>query len=99
MLFRRYLQNQGAHISLNEISAASANYTKLDDEITAALAHEQMITASISEFYSAALDCKDYSTTQFLDWFIKEQVEEEKTQLISARSLSSSAVIQKAFTC
>lgn len=78
MLFRRYLLNQGAKISLSEIPAASVNYTKLDDGIIAALAHEQMITASISEIYSAALDCKDYSTAQFLDWFIKEQVEEEK---------------------
>lgn len=78
LLFRRYLLNQEASVSLAEVAAPNTNYTKLDDGISAALVHEQMITASISDIYSAALDCKDYSTTQFLDWFIKEQSEEEK---------------------
>lgn len=78
LLFRRYMLNQGAVVSLAEIAAPNVKYTKLDEAIFAALAHEKMITASISEIYSAALDCKDYGTTQFLDWFIKEQGEEEK---------------------
>lgn len=78
MLFRRYLLNQEATVTLAEIAAPNVKCTRPDEALTAALAHERMITASISEIYSAALDCKDYSTTQFLDWFIKEQVEEEK---------------------
>lgn len=78
MLFRRYLLNQDAPVCLTEIAAPGAAYAKLGDPLAAALAHERMITASIGDIYSAALDCKDYGTTQFLDWFIKEQVEEEK---------------------
>lgn len=78
MLFRRYLLNDGAPVCLELIEAPQIHYTSLGDALYAALAHEQMITASIGEIYSEALSCKDYKTTQFLDWFIKEQGEEEK---------------------
>ena len=78
MLFRKYLSNDSYPISLGAIAAPNVAYTALKDALAAALGHEQMITASISAIYSEALDCKDYKTTQFLDWFIKEQGEEEK---------------------
>lgn len=78
LLFRRYMLNQGKSVSLAEIAAPNLKYAKLDEGLFAALAHERMITASIEDIYSEALACKDYSTTQFLDWFIKEQGEEEK---------------------
>lgn len=78
LLFRKYLLNDGAPVCLAAVQAPEVKYTQLIDGLSAAFAHEQMITASISEIYSAALDCKDYKTTQFLDWFIKEQGEEEK---------------------
>ncbi|MBE7015725.1 MAG: ferritin, partial [Ruminococcaceae bacterium] len=32
----------------------------------------------INDIYSAAYDVKDFRTMQFLDWFVKEQLEEEK---------------------
>lgn len=78
MLFRRYLLNEGALVHLAQIDAPSTPFAAPDVPLTAALDHEQMITASIKDIYSAALDCKDYKTAQFLDWFIKEQGEEEK---------------------
>jgi ferritin len=42
------------------------------------LKHEQFVTASINNIYDEASRIKDYRTMQFLDWFIKEQGEEEK---------------------
>lgn len=78
MLFRQYLLNNGAAVCLESIAAPKINNTGVGEALSVALAHEQMITASIQDIYSAALDCKDYKTTQFLDWFIKEQGEEEK---------------------
>lgn len=44
----------------------------------AAFEHEQFVTASINSIYDEAYQCKDFRTMQFLDWFIKEQGEEEK---------------------
>lgn len=37
------------------------------------------MTASIHNIYAAASNVKDFRTMQFLDWFVKEQGEEEKT--------------------
>ena len=42
------------------------------------LEHEQFVSASIAEIYAAANEIKDFKTMQFLDWFVKEQGEEEK---------------------
>ena len=44
----------------------------------AALKHEQYVTSLINAIYAAAQEAHDYRTVQFLDWFVKEQGEEEK---------------------
>jgi ferritin len=36
------------------------------------------VTASIDNIYAVAYSLKDFRTMQFLDWFVKEQGEEEK---------------------
>ena len=40
--------------------------------------HEEYVTSLINDIYAAAYDVKDFRTMQFLDWFVKEQLEEEK---------------------
>ena len=47
------------------------------DVLKAGLAHEEYVTASINDIYAEAYKAKDFRTMQFLDWFIKEQGEEE----------------------
>ncbi len=44
-----------------------------------ALGHERAVTKSIHDLYALSLDLKDYPARVFLDWFVNEQVEEEKT--------------------
>ncbi len=39
--------------------------------------HEQYVTELIHTIYDAAAEAKDFRTVQFLDWFVKEQGEEE----------------------
>ena len=46
--------------------------------MTVSLKHEQYVTGLIHAIYDAAQAVKDYRTMQFLDWFVKEQGEEEK---------------------
>ena len=43
-----------------------------------ALAHEKLVTASIDAIYATAYEARDFRAMQMLDWFIKEQGEEEK---------------------
>ncbi|NMB30226.1 MAG: ferritin, partial [Clostridiales bacterium] len=47
--------------------------------LTMALEHEKYVTSLINDIYSEAQADKDYRTSQFLDWFIAEQAEEEAT--------------------
>ena len=47
------------------------------DPLKAGLEHERYVTSLINGIYEAAYDVKDFRTMQFLDWFVKEQGEEE----------------------
>lgn len=78
MLFRQYLLNNGEQVVLTEIAAPNQSYTCFRDPLVKALEHEQFVTESINTIYEAALKVRDFRTVQFLDWFVKEQGEEEK---------------------
>lgn len=77
MLFLQYLQNNDASVTLEAIDKPAAELKDNKDPLKAALAHEQYVTESIHAIYEAAALAKDYRTMQFLDWFVKEQGEEE----------------------
>ena len=78
MLFYQYLHNNGAHVAQEAIEKPAAKLETLMDALKAGLEHEVYVTGLIHNLYDAAHDVKDFRTTQFLDWFIKEQGEEEK---------------------
>jgi ferritin len=78
LLFRQYLLNNAENVTLDAIAGPDKKYTSFRDPLIMALEHEQYVTASINTIYDAAYKHKDFRTMQFLDWFIKEQGEEEK---------------------
>jgi len=78
MLFRTYMLNNDEEVILTGISAPENNYADFNAPLLATLAHEQLVTASINNIYDVAYKEKDFRTMQFLDWFVKEQGEEEK---------------------
>lgn len=78
MLIRTYLLNNDEKITLTAISAPQLKKDELKTPLAETLAHEQTVTASINNIYAAAYEEKDFRTMQFLDWFVKEQGEEEK---------------------
>lgn len=77
MLFVQYLQNNNASVVLEAIDKPDKEYTKLSDPLTFGLEHEEYVTSLIHNLYDAAYSIKDFRTMQFLDWFVKEQGEEE----------------------
>lgn len=77
MLFYRYLQNENQKVTLEAISKPDKVFTRHMDVLQAGLEHEKYVTSLIHDIYSAAYDVKDFRTMQFLDWFVKEQGEEE----------------------
>lgn len=78
MLFYQYLHNNGEQVTLEAIAKPDASLETLMDVLKAGLAHEEYVTSLIHNLYAAAQKANDFRTTQFLDWFVKEQGEEEK---------------------
>ena len=77
MLFYQYMQNNDCTVTLEAIAKPDKKYKKDMDVLKAALEHEEYVTSLINNIYSEAYKVKDFRTMQFLDWFIKEQGEEE----------------------
>ena len=78
MLIYKYLHNNSQDVTLGAIAKPDKEYKKLMDPLKAAYEHEQYVTGLINAIYAAAQAVNDYRTVQFLDWFVKEQGEEEK---------------------
>ena len=77
MLFYQFLQNNSEKVTLEAIGKPDKVFSCDMDVLKAGLAHEQLVTSMINKIYAAAYEVKDFRTMQFLDWFIKEQGEEE----------------------
>ena len=92
MLFYHYLQNNSQAVTLKAIDKPDKTFTGLVEPLQAALAHEQYVTSLINTIYAAAQSVSDFRTVQFLDWFVKEQGEEETNanDLISKMELFGS---------
>ncbi len=78
MLFMKYLQNNSADVELLMIPKPEISLERLEDPLHEAVKHEAYVTSLINNLYDAAQSAKDFRTVQFLDWFVKEQGEEEK---------------------
>ena len=77
MLFYTYLQNENMPVTLEAIAKPDK---LLEDDMSvlrAGLEHEIYVSSLINDIYAAAHEAKDFRTMQFLDWFVKEQGEEE----------------------
>ena len=79
MLFMQYLQNNGEKVTLEAIAKPDKVFTDHRMPLAEGLAHEKYVSSLIHTIYDAAYSVKDYRTMQFLDWFVKEQGEEENT--------------------
>ena len=78
MLFLQYLQNNGEKVTLGAIAKPDKDLNDKLQVLKYGLEHERYVTSLIHAIYDAAYGVKDFRTMQFLDWFVKEQGEEEK---------------------
>ncbi len=92
MLFYAYLQNENQVVTLEAIDKPDKVLNSSMDVLQAGLEHEKLVTSLINDIYGAAYDVRDFRTMQFLDWFVKEQGEEETNanDLISKMELFGS---------
>ena len=78
MLFLKYLQSNSIKVTLKAIDKPDKVFEKPIDPLLAGAEHERYVTELIHNIYDAAYTVKDFRTMQFLDWFVKEQGEEEE---------------------
>ena len=73
-----FLLERGGKVMLKAIDAPKTEWASTLEVAQEVAAHEAKVTASIHALYETALKEKDYPTQVMLQWFITEQVEEEK---------------------
>ncbi len=74
-----YVQNRGGRVRLGSIAQPQLDFESPRVMFEEALRQEQSVTRTIHELYRLAQEEKDYPTEVELQWFVQEQVEEEKT--------------------
>jgi ferritin len=78
MKFYDFILERGGKVTLKAIEAPKADWKNNLEVFEEVAAHEAKVTASINALYELALKEKDYPAQVMLQWFINEQVEEEK---------------------
>ncbi len=79
MRLYNYLNNRGGRVILQAIDRPPESFKSPRRMFEQILKHEQAISTAVHKLYKLAQNEKDYATEVELQWFIKEQVEEEKT--------------------
>lgn len=77
LLFIDFMHQNDMPVTLESIDQPKAVDDKLIAPLKEALKHEKYVTSLIHNIYAAASEEHDFRTMQFLDWFVKEQAEEE----------------------
>lgn len=76
--FYDFIDDRGGRVVLQPIGQPPVEFESPLDAFGQALAHEQKITAHINDLYALAIEERDFASQMFLNWFVEEQVEEEK---------------------
>ena len=74
-----FVVQRGGRVVLEAIEKPEGKFKTPLDVMKLVLDHEKKVTASINAVYETAAKEKDYPTQIMLEWFIKEQVEEERS--------------------
>ena len=78
MKFFGFVYDRGSRVVLQAIDQPPVDFESPLDLFQQTLHHEQKVTAMINRIYDLATKENDYATQTFLQWFITEQVEEER---------------------
>jgi len=76
--FFGFINDRGGKVILQSLNTPPADFKSPLDVFEKALAHEVKISGHINDLYALAIEEKDFASQPLLQWFIEEQVEEEK---------------------
>jgi ferritin len=82
-----YIDDRGGEVSLGTLEKPRSDWKSVLAVFEAARKHEAQVSTGIHRLYELALAEKDYASQAMLQWFITEQVEEEKTSTLIVQTL------------
>lgn len=82
-----HVVDRGGTINLQAVEKPAADFKSVQDLFERTVAHEKKVTAYIHSLYALALKEQDFASMEMLQWFIKEQVEEEKNATLILEQL------------
>jgi ferritin len=74
-----FLVDNEVEFALPQVGGAPTSYKTAREAVQVAQASERKVTQQFEALANVAREAKDNRTLQFLQWFIEEQVEEERT--------------------
>ncbi len=86
MKFYDYIARRGGRVILQSIEKPPSEWESPEAAFEHVYKHEQKVTGLINSLVDLSMEESDHATTNFLQWFVAEQVEEEE---------SASGVLQK----
>ncbi len=77
--FTKYINESGGNAIIGAIPQPASNFNNIKSLFDEVLKHEIFISNSINEIVFVCTKDKDFTTYNFLQWFVNEQIEEEKS--------------------
>ena len=73
----RFVNERGGHAQISALKAPNVTFNSFKEMFEKLFEHEVFVSESINELVHITLQEKDYSTHNFLQWYVSEQIEEE----------------------
>jgi ferritin len=73
----RFINDRGGRAIVPALSEPAPHFTSLTEVFDIILKHEIMVTSEINKVVDVCLSEKDYTTYNFMQWYVAEQLEEE----------------------
>lgn len=78
MKIYQFIEDRSGRVTLSAIEQPPQEFRSALDLVRQVQQHEEMVSGEINKLFELAVKEKDYATQVFLQWFLTEQVEEEK---------------------
>jgi ferritin len=75
--FIKYLNDRGGHTQLQSLEQPELEFGSLKALFDEVLKHEVHVSHAINDIVHLCMEERDYTTLNFLQWFVEEQIEEE----------------------
>jgi ferritin len=75
--FMKYITERGGNAKVMGIDEPAVNHKSIKHMFEQILSHEEYISASINVIVAVCIEEKDFTTQNWIQWFVNEQIEEE----------------------